>query len=461
MSTASLNKLSQLPLTIRNQLSAPEFMEPIEELETKYGIKLVILFVSLVVGELDPKDLSRFLATKFNLNSLAVEDIANRLLQLLQMMNKSGINGHQQTPPPFRPDSSVADFRFSIDDEDEINFLRLGASPAPADYNQLVETIMSDFGFIPGDEVLKKRLANIILSRIKDLRDEMETRNVLQKSRKVGGLDFNEDQSDELLDLIKEKLRAGVLKNVVASAETAVVKPELPKASEQLAELKAEIESVKPKIAKQKLTEEQLTIKPIAGGSGSKNSTIAIREEDGLPVISMPDDERPVVAPPRPTAIKSPPIKIPDPINPAPQPLPTHPIKKLMASAKISPNQMGYKPKMDDVRFVAKTMGPIEELANMTLMDFRRLGATAQKMTAKITEKIDLLEKDSLARRIEGINAWHKNEVSRFYRLLGQESMKTNTGIEKIITSRTQANKPTLSIDEFHAIMELNKGLRY
>ena len=132
MSTASLNKLSQLPLTIRNQLSAPEFMEPIEELETKYGIKLVILFVSLVVGELDPKDLSRFLATKFNLNSLAVEDIANRLLQLLQMMNKSGINGHQQTPPPFRPDSSVADFRFSIDDEDEINFLRLGASPAPA-----------------------------------------------------------------------------------------------------------------------------------------------------------------------------------------------------------------------------------------------------------------------------------------------------------------------------------------
>jgi len=45
--------------------------------------------------------------------------------------------------------------------------------------------------------------------------------------------------------------------------------------------------------------------------------------------------------------------------------------------------------------------------------------------------------------------------------LLGQESMRQERGIDDIINERMQDGKPTLSIEEFNSVMELNKDLRY
>jgi hypothetical protein len=103
----------------------------------------------------------------------------------------------------------------------------------------------------------------------------------------------------------------------------------------------------------------------------------------------------------------------------------------------------------------------VEELENMTLIDFRRLAAGPKAATGKIKEKIGLLEKDGLEKKISGIAAWQKNEISRFYRLLGQASMTEGKSIETVIKERLISGRPTLSLDEFEAVMELNKQLRY
>ena len=97
----------------------------------------------------------------------------------------------------------------------------------------------------------------------------------------------------------------------------------------------------------------------------------------------------------------------------------------------------------------------------MTLINFRRLGETPHQAIAKVKEKVDLLEKESYAKKLAGVEAWHKNEINRFYRLLGQESMSQGRGVEDIISERIRESKPTLSIEEFNSIMELNRSLRY
>ncbi|MEK7167664.1 MAG: hypothetical protein AAB791_01535, partial [Patescibacteria group bacterium] len=184
-----------------------------------------------------------------------------------------------------------------------------------------------------------------------------------------------------------------------------------------------------------------------------------IKEENGLPVIQMPEE---MMVKPKMTDLRSvlgkpvsPLVKPEEKIQPLPKPFPK--ISDL-PKAKV---ELRSKPSLDDVKFVKKLVGPIEELSGMTLIDFRRLGDKPMEAIIKVKEKINLLEKDSYKKRIEGIEAWHKSEVNRFYRLLGQTSLTEGKNVEELISERLQAQKPTLSLAEFDAVMELNRDLRY
>ena len=226
-----------------------------------------------------------------------------------------------------------------------------------------------------------------------------------------------------------------------------------------------------------------------------------IEEEDGLPVIRMPQEmmAKPKILPLKKPAPKEPvaPVKKEEIISAAvikeslgdapaesikreiitaksetkivssqkPTNLPPPKPAPYIASAKSLPPKTamyaGKRPSLDDVKFVRKLVGPIEELETMTIIDFRRLDPDPKAAVKKIKEKIILLEKELYQKRAEGIAAWHKSEVSRFYRLLGQASMAEGRSIEEIISERQQAGKPTLTIEEFNAIMEVNRELRY
>ncbi len=205
-----------------------------------------------------------------------------------------------------------------------------------------------------------------------------------------------------------------------------------------------------------------------------------IIEEDGLPVIKYPQGDELMIKPrvigfkgdkknqlsnleipPKAVSeseIRAMPIikstEIAEPVvTPEPRP---------MFKSTPSPRNIRFgKPVVDGVRVGGMLVGPIEELGTMTLINFRRLGETPHSSIAKVKEKVKLLEKDCYAKMLEGIDAWHQSEVNRFYRLLGQESMRQERSIDDIINERLMANKPTLSIEEFNSVMELNKDLRY
>ena len=507
----SLQKLAQLPLAIRNKLSSPEFLSVINGLEQKYQVKLTMILIKLAVRDLTAGDLSGYLTENFRITPAAADEIRESLKGLLRQINAYDLTPEtsdysQSSQPAAAPTSkSNSSFAFSINDEKEADgFRELTSGIERKDYSQLAQTAMSRFGFRETDEILQKRLYNITVARLRDVRDDLELREALIKGKKTGGLEFSGDQADTYIKIIKELLvgqvtkveqKIGVgfsfpqappasrgpvsweqkkqddLKNKTSIAVSAAEAPKLTK-----------LEPSQPVVLAEKLS---VATRPSPDfenktnlAKEKENKTLPmIEEEDGLPVIkfSSADDlmvkpkevpladqglaarsaPAPKIEASRPEAAAWSRVKNLPPPRPAPY-VNSRPPIPLAAKTSIS-----SKPSLDDVKFTPKLVGPIEELELLTLIDFRRLGRTPLEMTAEIKERIELLEKESYSKRIHGIEAWQKSEVCRFYRMLGQMSLMEGRSIEEVIKTRQLAGKPTLSWEEFSAIMELNRNLRF
>ncbi|MFH1564239.1 MAG: hypothetical protein ABIC82_00065 [bacterium] len=120
------------------------------------------------------------------------------------------------------------------------------------------------------------------------------------------------------------------------------------------------------------------------------------------------------------------------------------------------------RPKVEDVKVVRPHLvGPIEELSEMTVLDFRRLGSTARDSVDKIKDKIEISAKDSFNQKITAINAWRKSQPNQLYVEFGRQSLSQKLSVEDLISQYNLENKPTLTKEEFDLISQLNKELRY
>jgi hypothetical protein len=121
----------------------------------------------------------------------------------------------------------------------------------------------------------------------------------------------------------------------------------------------------------------------------------------------------------------------------------------------------GNKKRMEDIKSAPKLMSPIDELGYMDLVNFRRLDENPSRRIAKIEEKINLLEKEGIDKKIEGIRAWRTNPVSKTYLSMGQESIGGGKNIDDIIKERKAQGLNYLTKEEFEAVMDLNDKLRF
>jgi hypothetical protein len=142
--------------------------------------------------------------------------------------------------------------------------------------------------------------------------------------------------------------------------------------------------------------------------------------------------------------------------------------KPLQIFKPVSPPQVrrpalprDNRPRLDDVKYVPRLVGPVEELREMTLIDWRRLAASPAAAGEKIKEKIGILEREAFSKRIAGIKAWQESEVNKLYLEIGRESLQKGVPVDKVIAERVSAGKPTLTSEEYRAIMGLNRSLRY
>ncbi len=278
--------------------------------------------------------------------------------------------------------------------------VKLVPTAKPLDLNQEVQRIIEKSQLNLTDPLVRKRFENIVLSRLKDIRDQLETREALLSSSMVGGMGFDAQTADRILSLINQEIEQlnGKLHQAVSQEPFAQLRLE---AQEILAEPPALVfEESKP--SEKKITKPQEIKPPLAAR-----------------VAVLPPDFRKKV----PTA--------------------------------------GEKPKIEDIKFKPRLTGPLEELGSLTLTDWRRLADSPEGSAEKILEKIQLLEEESFSKKVEAIKAWKQNQVYRLYLQIGQQSMFEKKPVSEVIAARKTQGQPSLTEEEFAVISDFNQKLRY
>lgn len=109
-----------------------------------------------------------------------------------------------------------------------------------------------------------------------------------------------------------------------------------------------------------------------------------------------------------------------------------------------------------------KTLGPVEELHYLELINFRRLGASPKEAAAKIEKKIRTLESEGYDKMVEGILAWRSGEINSIYVKMAKEALKYQVTLKQIADKyQAQKNPQYLTWDEIEELIALNHRLTF
>lgn len=273
------------------------------------------------------------------------------------------------------------------------------------DEKKAVDAILQSLAMEFSDDQ-KKKLSDIISSRIKNIRDAVDTRLVLGRPVESGGLGLSGEDASEVSVTIERYL-----------------KEPLPDASE------SNVENVPPPA-------------PADVAQKDANALEDIFSDKQVDKITDEQHENVTVE----KSVEPKPIKT-DRIQPVPQP-----------SDNRKPGDIptfGLKEKRE-----AGLVGPIEELQQVTIEDWRSLYKSIDEAVEKTKEQLRTLKGESFKEMIRGINAWKKGNIMKLYAAVGAESVNDHMTIAENAEMHKGKNQSYLTEEEFHAIMDFNKDLR-
>lgn len=108
----------------------------------------------------------------------------------------------------------------------------------------------------------------------------------------------------------------------------------------------------------------------------------------------------------------------------------------------------------------ARLVGPIEELAQLTVPDFRKIAKTPAEAAGRIVEKLALLEKDSYTKRAEGVKVLRGSPLMGAYVDVVNAALIAKRKMEDEVKDRLTKDRGALTWDEFQALRELNAQIR-
>ncbi len=486
-------------------MSSPAVISAIEEIEKKYGVGLAATVMKVMVKDIN--DMVGYFMREFKLSeerSRALSDELNKrvfasvsdYLGFGQAIGEkrifpSGENGGQLVKAEMKRESPAVfsavshDLLFSPEDQKEIGELakKVGdyakSTSRPAETDENLEQIIKNTRINFPSEDLAERFKRILKIYLRGIRDRIETKQTLIKPIESGGLGIDDETAGNILSIADGNLKS-LNKNVI------IKKPRKINVEED------EIESaIKYKEAKARNMNQVKEIGPrdveydfVSAGKNKKEllkfdtahelapPAPAIANKPAAESLNANIEKHPdalLSAEPKKSFKKSaksilpkffkkrkmlimPDTNAKPPVKPAISALPQfRNFVKTGQSGKI---------KMEDVKFQPKIMGPIDELRYMQLIDFRRLDADPLKAAEKIKDKISLLDSE-YSKRLEGIKAWRLSPVNRLYLKMGASGISRKTPIDAIIEERKSAGNDYLNNQEFEAIIDLNKKLRF
>lgn len=329
-----------------------------------------------------------------------------------------------------------------------------------------IDEIYRASGLTTDDEAMAKRIKTVIANRLRDVRDQMETLETMVQPKELGGLGLSQDAARAVLNAIQTKLKS------VHDAHVAEAAAEKTEWVEKEREKKVEGE-VQAKEGAQSELERLYQSIVSKSTKAMKNAPAAAPMPVPAPTAAaapaapgVPPNLPIATVNPVPPEMRAPEI-VPLPAPPAPAPKPAAPpltIVRPVPGVPVPPQIQGGmdapKPRMDDVKPMARLTGPVEELRAITIVDFRRLSKDPGEACVKIKDKIDVLAEQSYTRRTEAIAAWGASEVVRTYLELMGEGLN-GLPLKDAVAARQAAKKPYLTPEEFQAVAALSRQLRY
>ena len=502
-----LEKYNQLPYELREKVSSPEAMQIIAGLEGKYGVNLAIAVMRVMVKDILLSDLAKFFIFECELDAaraaeLAVElkakffiRVANYLELAAAGAPVANIGAAAESPVPAEkravsPSGTGANFFFSPEDEEEVRALgakvegfQNGSGAAP-DFSGMIAVILSKVGVSLSSAELNNRLKQVMHTYLKGVRGRVDAKQTLLKPVTEGGLGLDLNTAERLIftaDQAKEEGNSA--KPLRAPPKIRVPEDELA-AKFNITELapvtgkdQAGMVAVKPAgaglgrdipydFSRFKAAAQPATVAgPAAVSDQRENTAIATAVKDRVSVAvdslavkshDFPGSKVSVIAGEN--------LKVASEVTAGPEP--AAPLSVRRPTYAASPTVAAGKFRMDDVKYVPKLTGPVDELREMDLINFRRLSRDPLSAVTKIKEKINALEDENYSQRLAGIKAWRESPANKLYLAVGQESISQGRSVGEIIAwHRGGAGVRTatrLWLDSApHRALILRPGFRY
>jgi len=320
--------------------------------------------------------------------------------------------------------------------------------------------------------------SKIILSYFRQMRSTVDIRASLTGATEDGGFGISAEEADRILSIVRH------LKQKIEEADGVVI--------EEGAEGRETPAQAEPK---QPTPKQSAPVKPEASHAGMPSLADAPTGQEA-PQPAVPAEKKPQPAQPaaeekeekeeqkeQPSA-PPPAVNVPKPSYGAQEQPPTEPVKRQTRSRPsirtINERENEKMPKVvrpteqkSDTSFIqdvkrpaprqqkSHLTGPVDELSGMDLQRWRMLDEDPRIRAGKVLGKIQNLEKESYMRKSQGLQAWRGSEVYQHYLHLGQMSLEKGKDVSGIIDELTKSGKETLSLDEFEAVSDLNRTLRF
>lgn len=472
-----LDKFNSLPQEIRGAVEAEPVLSAIEEIEKKYDVSLASAIMRVMVKEISIIDLPKFFVFEFNLDGRTAEELVSELKEKVflgaadylgfAVDEKAVASNSEQYSAWAQNKRSEADvqsssFFFSPEDEEEVRALAKKVevfSPSKEEIkredgamDQKIEKIKKQLKVSFSSEELNSRFKKIMETYLKGIRNKIDTKQTLIKTVDSGGLSMDPIYVDNIL-LVADKINLEIIPEQKKEDEkidrlnlrnsgvrdfdydfgSLGKKHETDKDNLHFTDegsiLQANSENENAKEAKIKEEKTDNDLIDLSGGNEKKGEKYAREEsllnaEEGFTIKE--ENSAPV---------------------------------NNIANARQNARQ--NKARLQDVKFKPKLTGPIEEIGELDLTNFRRLNPDPEIATEKIKQKIKLLEDENYAKSLSGKKSWRSSPINQLYLAIGQQSLAEKKAVPEIISDRQANGQEALSYEEFDALVRLNKALKY
>lgn len=509
--------LASLPDTIRQHFSSDEFNTKISEFEKRNNVFVKSIILRAAIKEIQLENFTLLLNKELHLGPERASELRDEIIKTFFEPVMWYYTGAPKgdAPAAATETSTISETKnvlpvpqaTSEQNPQMISSPHISQRPVQPpkeplrarsceSYEALADEIIEQLG-VQCDQDGMRRIRAVLVTRVRNIRTNIETQERLIEEGSKGGCSIVPDIANALT-IQAATLAEGVQKGLIRVGKVEVVpesqmakeeevtpKPEEKKeiTIESMAQADEPLKTEAPLIVKTQapdyipLVEEkssQLQPKPEPTKPPSPSSMSMAKPP--LPLIKPTAQPRVEVAPKleeqrQTTAnklaieeIDGIPMLVDKSSMQAPKPTgqsTKQDITPLKVEVRSTPPATAKAISVTDVKKMPHLVGPIDELQSMSLKDFRRMSADASAAARRIRDKIQTLEKESLPKKMEAIEAWKRSEVNQLYIEIGKESFGKGVPIAQAIQQRKSAGLPYLEESEFDALLDLNTMLRH